>query len=112
MFSVGVDIIEISRFKNANYLNRVAEFFLTPEELREALNSSDKYQHLASRFAAKEAVIKAIPEPSNYMDFEIVKQDKKPVVKFLRPELTKYKVALSLSHSEGSAIAFAAAQTI
>ena len=66
--TTGVDIIEVDRIKKAvedlsdSFLNRV----YTTKEL-EYCQKSDKmkYQHLAARFAGKEAVFKAL---SSYID--------------------------------------------
>ena len=107
MFSVGVDIVEISRFKNARYLKRVAEFFLTKKEISFAFKDARKYQHLASRFVVKEAVAKAMPEPIKFKEFEIIKHLEKPAVRFLKSKFNKYLVAVSLSHNYNSAIGFA-----
>ncbi|MFH1868228.1 MAG: holo-ACP synthase [Candidatus Omnitrophota bacterium] len=58
----GVDIIEVSRIKNAairwkdNFLKRI----FTDKELEYSNGRSASYQHLAARFAAKEAVLKAL----------------------------------------------------
>lgn len=57
----GVDIVEISRIKNA--VNRWSDKFLhkvfTDNELKYSKQKKIPYQHLAARFAAKEAVLKA-----------------------------------------------------
>lgn len=61
----GIDIIEVERIKNAieelgrSFLNRI----YTEKEI-EYCNKSEvmKYQHFAARFAAKEAVFKAISD--------------------------------------------------
>ena len=109
MLNVGVDIIETARFKPVRHLARLGEFFLTPKELAQAGKAPDIHQFYASRFALKEAVIKAVPEPLKYLDFEIIKSGRAPKVRFLIKRLNKYKVAVSLSHTEISCIGFAAA---
>jgi holo-[acyl-carrier protein] synthase len=62
VIGIGVDIIEIERVKES--VNKYGEHFLdkiyTKRELEYCLNKNDKYQHLAARFAAKEAVYKAL----------------------------------------------------
>lgn len=108
MISVGVDIVEVDRFQKATEPHRVASFFLTPNELELVSQSADKYQYLASRFAVKEAVIKAIPEQDvGYLDFEILKDGLKPMVKFTTSRFDTYQVAISLSHTEIYAVGFA-----
>ncbi|MFO7447432.1 MAG: holo-ACP synthase [Ignavibacteriaceae bacterium] len=62
IFGIGIDIIEIDRVKDSvekygdHFLNKI----YTPAELEYCLNKTNKYQHLAARFAAKEAVYKAL----------------------------------------------------
>jgi phosphopantetheine--protein transferase-like protein len=68
----GIDLVEIDRFRSLDNFNRVAEFILSPNELQLMVKSRDCYQFLASRFALKEAVIKALPEPINLEDLEIL----------------------------------------
>lgn len=66
--TTGIDIIEVERIKKAinemgnNFLNRI----YTENEIEYSSKSEImKYQHLAARFAAKEAVFKAV---SGYID--------------------------------------------
>ncbi len=59
----GTDIIEISRIKESieNLGNKFLERVYTKKEIRYCESKkSQKYQHYAARFAAKEAVFKAV----------------------------------------------------
>lgn len=62
ILGTGVDIVEVSRIKNAairwkeNFLKRI----FTDRELNYSNQRSASHQHLAARFAAKEAVLKAL----------------------------------------------------
>lgn len=62
IFGIGIDIIEIERIKksvekfNDIFLNKI----YTQTELDYCLSKKNKYQHLAARFAAKEAIAKAL----------------------------------------------------
>jgi holo-[acyl-carrier protein] synthase len=62
IIGIGIDIIEIDRIKNS--VDRYGDQFLnkifTKNEIAYCLNKADKYQHLAARFAAKEAIYKAL----------------------------------------------------
>lgn len=108
MLAVGINIIETSRFKATRSLERVMEFFLRPEEIAAARLSPDIYQYLASRFALKEAVFKALPETISYHDFIIAKPEGlKPQIVFMEKRFNKYQIAVSLAHTENSAIGFA-----
>src|SRR4051812_17104349 len=61
-FSLGVDIEEVQRFKvlirNKRFLARV----FTVEEIKYCFSKKNRAQHFAVRFAAKEAVWKALSE--------------------------------------------------
>ncbi|RPI73348.1 MAG: holo-[acyl-carrier-protein] synthase, partial [Ignavibacteriales bacterium] len=78
VIGIGIDIIEIDRIKKS--LNDYGEQFLkkvyTPGEIEYCLGKKDKYQHLAARFAAKEAIYKAISSNWNselsWQDMEII----------------------------------------
>ena len=66
IIGTGVDIVEISRIKKAadkwkeKFLGRV----FTEAELKYSYGKKFLYQHLAARFAAKEAVLKAFGDSS------------------------------------------------
>ncbi|MFZ2863187.1 MAG: 4'-phosphopantetheinyl transferase superfamily protein, partial [Ignavibacteriaceae bacterium] len=61
IIGIGIDIIEIDRIKES--VNKFGGAFLnkiyTQNELDYCLAKFNKYQHLAARFAAKEAIYKA-----------------------------------------------------
>ena len=105
---IGVDIIETKRIKNIRFLRRFAEYFLTQQELALFAKNADPIGFIASRFAAKEAVIKAFPGFLSPHDFEIFKSGVKPVVHFISPTREKtYGVMVSLSHSTDYAAGYA-----
>ena len=108
MAGVGVDIVEIDRVKNIRLLRRFAEYFLTPMEVAVFDGRIDKVAFIASRFAAKEATIKALPGFLSPHDFETVKIGKKPVVRFLSSaKRGSYEAMVSLSHSTSYAAGYA-----
>jgi len=107
MRGVGVDIVELRRIENIRHLDRFVQFILSENEIRQMLSVSHRVQFVASRFAAKEAVIKAVPEVLTYLDFEIIKEDGKPVVRFLKPAMWRYRAFLSLAHSTEYVVSFA-----
>lgn len=77
ILGTGIDIIEIERIEKS--VNDYKEHFLnkiyTQNELDYCLAKKNKMQHLAARFAAKEAIIKAISplyeEGVSWKDIEI-----------------------------------------
>ena len=77
IIGVGIDIIEIERIKKS--VDKLGSKFLdkiyTELEKQYSLSKANKYQHLAARFAAKEAIIKALSSIYNegfrWKDIEI-----------------------------------------
>lgn len=112
----GVDIIEVKRIQEAiekggeKFLNRI----YTPEEIEYCSNTGKmEYQHYAVRFAAKEAIYKAISSKIDDNEDEIfnkieVKKDKKgkPIADLSRLNIKGIiDMDLSLSHLEEYAVA-------
>ncbi len=111
VFGIGIDIIEIDRIKQSvekfgdHFLNKV----YTKTELEYSMNKVSKYQHLAARFAAKEAVYKALTtglnqEEVGWQDIEIYNEPNgMPLVKLLG-KFENYlnngkSLKISMSHS-------------
>jgi holo-[acyl-carrier protein] synthase len=110
VIGIGIDIIEIDRIKKSVDENgdKFLEKVYTPGELKYCLSKKNKYQHLAARFAAKEAIYKAISSnwdsELSWQDMEIVNTPNgMPEVKFkgnLEKFLSKDKdLKISMSHS-------------
>ena len=102
IIGIGTDIVEIKRIKDS-----IVEHVLTKEEkeIYHSKNGKKIIQYLAGRFAAKEAIIKAISQYENPHMLEIkIYNDTngKPIVKY-----KNYKIMLSISHEDNYAIAFA-----
>ena len=71
--SVGIDLIEIDRVERAlERRPRLAERLFTPAELAYARERARPGRHLAARFAAKEAVIKALGRGVPPKEIEVV----------------------------------------
>ncbi len=62
LLGLGIDIIEIDRIKKSieNYGDRFLNKVFTAEEIKYCDSKFNKFQHYAARFAAKEAVYKAL----------------------------------------------------
>ena len=110
---IGVDIVTISRFNDPalqkqSFLDRC----FTPAEQTYCLSKIDPAPHFAARFAAKEAVIKALSGMDLYLDINKIEITNnkigRPYITFLTDNKTiiSLKADLSLSHSETDAIAF------
>ncbi len=107
---IGVDIVEISRIarsvKNPRFLTRV----YTPREVAYCRSRKNSAQHFAVRFAAKEAVWKAVGEPKLlHRDIQVRNRaNGKPEVIF-PGKFSKLarRVSISLSHGRDYAVAMA-----
>ncbi len=114
----GIDIVEISRFRKAkkkwgkNFLNKI----FTESEIAYSKKRRFQDQHLAARFAAKEAVLKAFGDKllsiHNWQDIEILNDKSgRPYIRFHRSAKklkTKERinnVVLSMAHCKGHAVA-------
>jgi len=77
VLGLGIDIIEIERIKKSieRYGDRFLNKVFTNEEIKYCNSKFNKYQHYAARFAAKEAVYKALTsgwkEGLRWKDIEI-----------------------------------------
>lgn len=60
MISIGVDCEEIERFQKILEDRMFLEKIFTPNEIEYCLRKADPKKHLAARFCAKEAMIKAL----------------------------------------------------
>lgn len=110
----GIDIVEVERLRKSlkKWGNSFLKKVFTAKEVRAAKKRKDWFQHLAGRFAAKEAVFKALDEPKLWFsDIEITNhKDGKPKCvlhsKFKRLN-SKNEIVISISHSKNYAVASA-----
>ena len=114
---VGTDIIEVERIKESieklgdKFLNRV----FTENEIKYCEEKNiTKYEHYAARFAAKEAIFKAISYlldnkfSIDWIDVEISNDNQgRPFAKIHKENLKKINIDISLSHIKEYAIATA-----
>ncbi|QAT17112.1 holo-[acyl-carrier-protein] synthase [Candidatus Velamenicoccus archaeovorus] len=105
----GIDIVEIKKLDRA--VKRWGDVFLkrvyTAKELAYSRSKRHPLQHLAARFAAKEAIFKALGNSPklNFRDIEIINDvNGRP---FCRIKNRKTSIALSLSHTDHYAVASA-----
>ncbi len=107
----GVDITEVRRIRQAiekwgdDFLKRV----FTAEELKNAKSRTSFYQHLAGRFAAKEAIFKAAGDNKlSWQDIQIHNDSAgKPICQFLNGRGKNINVGISISHVKTYAVASA-----
>ena len=117
MKGIGHDLIEIERIRHSferhgqSFLKKI----LTSEECEYCLKHNDSVPHIAGRFAAKEAISKAlgtgIGKDLAFSDISIINNELgKPIVSFsskAREIFNNPDVLLSISHSQHYASAFA-----
>lgn len=120
VYGSGVDIIEVERVKRA--VKRWGDTFLkkifTDNEIDYSQKRRFAYQHLAARFAAKEAVLKAFgggwSRSLPWKDVEIINdKNGKPNIRLHGEAKRIYdkksieKIAVSMSHTKNYAVASA-----
>jgi holo-[acyl-carrier protein] synthase len=116
---IGVDIVEIDRIRRSLRYPRFLERIFTAQEVKYCRAHKNAAQHFAVRFAAKEAVWKAVSGhvaagrhgglPLLHRDIQVRNQDDgKPEVIFPKrfAKLAK-RVSISLSHGREYAVAMA-----
>lgn len=112
IIGVGIDVVDIKDIDKARFKTRLAEFFLTAKEVAAVPTGSMRAQHLASRFAVKEAVIKAFPLPLKPHEFRVEKVGSKPCIVFTKKKYNaEYAVLISLTHTTTVAAAVAIVTT-
>ena len=117
---IGTDIVEVDRIRESHekfgvkFLDRI----LLPPEREYCLSHTDPAPHIAARFAAKEAIAKAlgtgIGKSLGWRDMEIVREDSgKPTAKIhgqaqsLLQQTGATQLHISLSHTHQHATATA-----
>jgi len=112
----GIDLVEVPRFRQSvkRWGIRFLDRLFTPEELAYCRSYKDPHEHLAVRFAAKEAMAKALGAPvgMHWHDAEVLKEESGRPVFTLRGTVLAQadalgvgSVHLSLSHDAGIASA-------
>ncbi len=112
---IGTDVVEIDRFAaSLERRPRLAERCFTPAEAAYCLSRGFPAQHFAARFAAKEAVGKALGiGMTRWREVEVVRGRGAPTIALhgryaeRGRELGVDRVHISLTHGRDSAIAFA-----
>jgi holo-[acyl-carrier protein] synthase len=110
IIGTGIDIIEVERIRRAverwgdGFLNHV----FTPSEIEHAKRFNYPYQHYAGRFAAKEAVFKAMGMPHVSLQDLNIKNDPdgKPICYYNNSDF-KHRLSISISHCKDYAVASA-----
>ncbi|MFH1752793.1 MAG: holo-ACP synthase [Candidatus Omnitrophota bacterium] len=118
IFGSGIDIVEVERIKDAveRWGNSFLKKVFTDKEILYANSKRFTYQHLAARFATKEAVLKAFgggwSRTLPWKDVEVVNDENgKPEIRLYREAKKIYskrnidKILVSMSHTKEHAVA-------
>lgn len=109
ILGLGTDLIEVERIRAFAGKPGALERIFSEEEIAYCLARKNRYQHLAVRFAAKEAVYKALPFDGvafkNISVFNL--ENGRPAVRVNDKRFDGLSVWISLSHTEHYAAATA-----
>ncbi|MBN2654494.1 MAG: holo-ACP synthase [Nitrospirae bacterium] len=127
ILGIGTDIVEIKRIKHAiaRWGNRLVERIFSPREIEYCYSKSEPSTHFAARFAAKEALIKAIGTSSigsgaaySLKNIEVSNSQSGAPMLVLKPGIIdqdKYegslRLHLTLTHEREYACAFVVLET-
>ncbi|MBQ6546763.1 MAG: holo-ACP synthase [Bacilli bacterium] len=106
IYDIGTDIVSVKRLENVienspSFLTKV----YTNDELKLAKNFKNPKYFYATRFAAKEAILKAVGVNYEFNEIEILKApDGKPLPHIINHD--DIKIKLSLSYDGDYAVAF------
>jgi len=113
---IGTDIVSIPRIKktiNSSQGDKFTHRIFTEDEIKYCNNKVNPIIHFAGRFAAKEAITKAIlfSEIINSIDMKSIEiisgTNRKPEVNLRLSSMIKLQCKVSISHTDEYAIAFA-----
>lgn len=112
-FSTGIDIVSIPRIREAARRDSFLKRVFTEGELEYALGKRSPHKHLAGRFAAKEACLKALStglaRGITWQDMEVVRDEEgRPSLRLAskaKDFLGKRTVSLSISYTKEFAFA-------
>jgi len=101
IIGIGTDVVQISRIRKLaeRFSERIGDRIFTPSELAYCLAKADPAVSLAGRFAAKEAVMKALGTGwgagVRFIDIEIVRDSSG------RPSLSLHGAASEIARGQG-----------
>jgi holo-[acyl-carrier protein] synthase len=110
--SVGVDIINVNRFRDMPFERRSSFYkkIFHENEIDYCLKFKDPYTHFAGKFAIKESVIKSINKKEDFSKIITDHQNKKPTVSIFGKN--DYAFSASITHEKDYAIGIVIAKKI
>ena len=117
ILGIGVDVVDVKRMKAAidAWGPALVKKMFTETEVAYCKSKKKPHEHFAARFAAKEAVSKAMETgwsgQFRWRDVEVVNEisgaPKVVLHDYVASQLAQCKVHVSLSHTENTVVAFA-----
>jgi holo-[acyl-carrier protein] synthase len=121
ILGIGVDIIEVARIRAALENPRTGTRFrrrvFTTQEAAYCTRRRNAYESFAARFAAKEAMMKALGRACVWQEIEVIRGKGPPCISLHgraaahAEALGVRRTSLSLSHTEQLAIAYVIAES-
>lgn len=117
ILGIGIDLVDVRRIEAIifRWQDRFLRRIFTDKEISHCNNKKNPAQRFATRYAAKEAVVKALypkgTEGINLRDIEIDEREKRPVVNLYRDsethaaELGVKRIFIMLSHDGNYGVA-------
>jgi len=108
IYGLGVDLVEVERIGSlvAKWGERFLERVYTEKERRYCLGRSRSAEHLAGRFAAKEAAFKALGRKVSWKAVETVSSSGGAPRLLLHLERASLEGHVSISHTKKLAVAY------
>ena len=101
-FGIGIDIVDVNRFKNLDF-EKKKEFYkktFSEGEIKYCLKYKDAYRHFAGKFALKEAVIKSTHLKINLSKILTGNNKGKPIINISKKN--QYLFIASMSHEKNN----------
>jgi len=105
MKGIGIDIVDINRFRKKIFESnqKFYEKIFTENEIEYCLKYKDPYPHFAGKFAAKEAILKAVNEKIKLNQIWI--KNNSNGLEIIIKNIIDSKILISISHEKDYAIA-------
>lgn len=103
---IGIDLVEVKRIRELaeKFKERFLKRVFSENELSYCFSHRDPFPHLAARFAAKEALVKATGSPDLvFREISVESQGGEPLIKIRGERREEFLV--SLSHTREHAVA-------
>jgi holo-[acyl-carrier protein] synthase len=106
-FGIGIDIIDVKRFRVKNYKKNknFYEKIFAKSEINYCLKFKDPYPHFAGKFGIKESVIKSVQDNITFQDISSSNSKNRPIVELTGKKSKKYSFLVSVTHEKEYAVA-------